>query len=113
MRPRPPPNGGSGSNGKSTRRRSTVLSDLRNARFKLAPVDTNLFPGGFNNLSQEVLPLAVQAAMASIEKMICPDAKNLLVIPERHTRNAYYLENVARLVLIASGGAKRPFRHAR
>jgi len=73
--------------------------DLRNAGFKLAPVDTNLFPGGFNNLPQEVLPLAVQAAMASIEK-ICPDAKNLLVIPERHTRNAFYLENVARLALI-------------
>jgi glutamate--cysteine ligase len=73
--------------------------DLRNAGFKLAPVDTNLFPGGFNNLPQEVLPLAVQAAMASIEK-ICPDAKNLLVIPERHTRNAFYLENVARLATI-------------
>ena len=25
--------------------------DLRNAGFKLAPVDTNLFPGGFNNLN--------------------------------------------------------------
>ncbi|MFC7632030.1 glutamate--cysteine ligase [Paraburkholderia humisilvae] len=73
--------------------------DLRNAGFKLAPVDTNLFPGAFNNLPVEVLPLAVQAAMASIEK-ICPDAKNLLVIPERHTRNAFYLENVARLATI-------------
>ena len=70
--------------------------DLRNAGFKLAPVDTNLFPGGFNNLSPEMLPLAVQAAMAAIEK-ICPDAKNLLLIPERHTRNVFYLQNVARL----------------
>ena len=25
--------------------------DLRNAGFKLAPVDTNLFPGGFNHLT--------------------------------------------------------------
>jgi len=73
--------------------------DLRNAGFKLAPVDTNLFPGGFNNLPLEILPLAVQAAMASIEK-ICPDAKNLLLIPERHTRNAFYLENLARLAII-------------
>jgi len=73
--------------------------DLRNAGFKLAPVDTNLFPGGFNNLPLEVLPLAVQAAMASIEK-ICPDAKNLLLIPERHTHNAFYLENLARLATI-------------
>ncbi|MFM8556027.1 MAG: glutamate--cysteine ligase [Betaproteobacteria bacterium] len=70
--------------------------DLRNAGFKLAPVDTNLFPGGFNNLSEPMLPLAVQAAMAAIEKY-CPDARNLLLIPENHTRNTYYLQNVVRL----------------
>ncbi len=70
--------------------------DLRNAGFKLAPVDTNLFPGGFNNLTTEMLPLAVQAAMAAVEK-ICPEAKNLLLIPEKHTRNSFYLMNVARL----------------
>lgn len=73
--------------------------DVRNAGFKLAPVDTNLFPGGFNNLTAEMLPLAVQAAMAAIEK-ICPEARNLLLIPERHTRNTFYLMNVARLVQI-------------
>ena len=28
--------------------------DLRNAGCKLAPVDNNLFPGGFNNLSVEM-----------------------------------------------------------
>ena len=70
--------------------------DIRNAGFKLAPVDTNLFPGGWNNLTPEMLPLAVQAAMAAIEK-ICPEAKNLLLIPEKHTRNTFYLSNVARL----------------
>src|SRR5690349_20368074 len=75
--------------------------DLRNAGFKLAPVDTNLYPGGFNNLTPEMMPLAVQAAMAAIEK-ICPEAKNLLLIPEKHTRNAYYLANVAQLVRIFS-----------
>jgi glutamate--cysteine ligase len=46
-----------------------------------------------------MLPLAVQAAMASIEK-ICPEARNLLLIPERHTRNTFYLQNVARLAVI-------------
>ena len=30
--------------------------DLRNSGFKLAPVDTNLYPGGFNNLAPEMLP---------------------------------------------------------
>jgi glutamate--cysteine ligase len=73
--------------------------DMRNSGFKLAPVDTNLFPGGFNNIAQEMLPLAVQAAMAAIDKY-CPDARNLLLIPERHTRNTFYLQNVARLIAI-------------
>ncbi len=73
--------------------------DVRNAGFKLAPVDTNLFPGGWNNLTPQMLPLAVQAAMAAIEK-ICPEAKNLLLIPENHTRNSFYLTNVQRLVQI-------------
>ena len=75
--------------------------DVRNAGFKLAPVDTNLYPGGFNNLTPEMLPLAVQAAMAAIEK-ICPEAKNLLLIPENHTRNSFYLQNVQRLMQIFS-----------
>ena len=73
--------------------------DLRNAGFKLAPIDTNLFPGGFNNLAADTLPLAVQAVTATIEK-ICPDAKNILLIPERHTRNLFYLKNVACLSAI-------------
>ena len=70
--------------------------DVRNAGFKLAPVDTNLYPDGWNNLTPEMLPLAVQAAMAAIEK-ICPEARNLLVVPENHTRNTFYLANVLQL----------------
>ncbi len=73
--------------------------DVRNAGFKLAPVDTNLFPNGFHHLTPEMLPLAVQAAMAAIEK-ICPEAKNLLLIPGPQTRNTFYLANVARLMQI-------------
>ncbi len=70
--------------------------DIRNAGFKLAPVDTNLFPGGWNNLTPEMLPLAVQAAMAAIEK-ICPEARNLLVIPENNTHSSAYLSSLGQL----------------
>lgn len=73
--------------------------DLRNSGFKLAPVDMNLFPGGFNNLNPEFTPLAVQAAMVAVEK-ICPKAKGILLVPENHTRNKFYLQNVAALVHI-------------
>lgn len=73
--------------------------DLRNSGFKLAPVDTNLFPGGFNNLNPDFWPLCVQAAQSAIEK-ICPEARGVLLIPENHTRNQYYLQNVAQLTQI-------------
>lgn len=68
--------------------------DLRNAGFKVAPVDTNLFPAGFNNLNPAFLPLAIQAVQSTIDQT-CPDARGILVIPENHTRNLYYLENLA------------------
>lgn len=73
--------------------------DLRNSGFKLAPVDMNLFPGGFNNLNPDFTPLCVQAVQSALEK-ICPDARRLLLIPENHTRNQYYLQNVAALARI-------------
>ncbi|MFM1978515.1 MAG: hypothetical protein RLZZ151_1030 [Pseudomonadota bacterium] len=73
--------------------------DLRNAGFKLAPVDTNLFPGGFNNLNPSFMSLCVQAATVAVEK-VCPEAHRLLLIPENHTRNTFYLRNVAALTNI-------------
>ena len=70
--------------------------DLRNAGYKLAPVDTNLFPAGFNNLSPAFEPLCLAALQAAVER-VCPHAKSVLLIPENHTRNQYYLRNIARL----------------
>lgn len=76
--------------------------DLRNAGFKLAPVDTNLFPGGFNNLNPEFWPLCVHATMSAIQKL-CPDARRFVLVPENHTRNLHYLHNVAVLKRILEG----------
>lgn len=73
--------------------------DLRNAAFKVAPIDMNLFPAGFNNLNPSFLPLAVKAAKKSIER-IAPAAKRVLIIPESHTRNLYYWENIHALKTI-------------
>ncbi|MCX7125245.1 MAG: glutamate--cysteine ligase, partial [Gammaproteobacteria bacterium] len=73
--------------------------DLRNAGFKLAPVDTNLFPAGFNNLNIEMMALCVQAVQATMAEK-CPCATRLLLIPESHTRNLFYFENLATLAEI-------------
>jgi len=80
--------------------------DLRNSGFKLAPVDTNLFPGGFNNLNPDFLPLCVLAMQSAVEK-ICPEARGVLLIPENHTRNMFYLQNVAQLVTILKQAGMR------
>ncbi len=73
--------------------------DLRNSGCKLAPVDTNLFPSRFHNLATEMLPLAVQASMAAIEKY-CPDARNLLLIPETSPCSESYWHSLARQMQI-------------
>jgi glutamate--cysteine ligase len=73
--------------------------DLRNAGFKLAPVDTNLFPAGFNNLNAAFYPLCVHAVQSAVEH-VCAHAVRILLVPESHTRNTYYLESLAALVEI-------------
>lgn len=70
--------------------------DLRNAGYKLAPVDTNLFPAGFNNLNPAFEPLAVHALQSALERLM-PSACNVVLVPENHTRNLHYLEAVATL----------------
>jgi glutamate--cysteine ligase len=73
--------------------------DLRNAGFKLAPVDTNLFPGTFQHLTPEMLPLAVQAAQAAIEK-ICPEARNLLLVPDDRLDDSFYRTHLQTLTRV-------------
>jgi len=71
--------------------------DLRNAGFKLAPVDTNLFPAGFNNLSPDSDPLCMHAVQSAAERVVAR-ACGALLIAEDHTRNPHYWASIARLL---------------
>lgn len=75
--------------------------DLRNSGFKIAPVDTNCFPAGFNNLSPDSVEIAKKVAGNFLEKYF-PDAKKIIIVPENHTRNLRYLENILALKKIIS-----------
>ena len=78
--------------------------DIRDAGFKIAVVDTNLFPAGFNNLCEHGLADAVNLIKNAINKRV-PGAKNILIAAEEHTRNTWYLENVRILQdIIAKAG---------
>lgn len=80
--------------------------DLRNAGFKLAPVDTNLFPAGFNNLNASFKPVCAMAMQAAIER-VCSSACRIMIVPENHTRNLFYLESLSVLQEILTLGGFR------
>lgn len=82
----------------------TSSVDLRHAGFKLAPVDTNLFPAGFNNLNSEFLSLCVQAAQSALMEYN-HNCSRILILPESHTRNKFYMEslNVLYTILVKAG----------
>ncbi|MBU6338644.1 MAG: glutamate--cysteine ligase [Rickettsiales bacterium] len=78
--------------------------DLRHNGIKIAPIDTNCFPAGFNNLSKVSKEKAKIIADDFFDKNFS-DAKKIIIIPESHTRNLRYLQNIADLTEVIS--AKR------
>ncbi len=68
--------------------------DLRVSDHKIVPVDTNIFPAGYNNLSGH---FRNRASMLFKDYFLrnYPKVKNIMIIPELHTRNAYYWENIS------------------
>lgn len=66
--------------------------DLRNSGYKIAPVDVNLFPAGYNNLSKKSQILASKLLQKYLFKY-----KKVLILPENHTRNTNYIANLAAL----------------
>jgi glutamate--cysteine ligase len=77
--------------------------DLRFAGYKLAPVDTNLFPAGFNNLCTHDYPAATAAIKNILTQFNLPT--KWLLLPENHTRNLAYWANirVIQQLFIAAG----------
>ena len=67
--------------------------DIRNSGFKVSPVDTNLFPAGFNNLNKDFESLYITAVKHSLD-ILNTKIDKILIIPEDHTRNLHYLDSL-------------------
>lgn len=67
--------------------------DLRNAGYKVAPVDTNIFPAGFNNLCPSYRREAGKLFLQYMQKYH-PDVRRIAILAEEHTRNLFYFENL-------------------
>jgi glutamate--cysteine ligase len=78
--------------------------DVRHAGFKLAPVDTNLFPAGFNQLSTAARQRASARIIDRLGRYSAQSASGtitrVLIVPENHTRNTGYIDNLAALMAI-------------
>ncbi len=70
--------------------------DVRESKFKYAPVDHNMYPAGFNNLCQADFK---QAHFATVEVLsrLSPSAKLIGIFPESHTKNLMYLDHLVTL----------------
>ncbi len=68
--------------------------DLRISEHKIVPVDTNVFPAGFNNLSDTFRNRASSLFKDYFDREY-PKMNSILIIPELHTRNTFYWENIS------------------
>lgn len=73
--------------------------DIRNSGFKVAAIDTNCFPAGFNNLRARSINKAIKEASNLINGKY-PNAKNIILIPENNNRNINYAKNIQALYKI-------------
>lgn len=74
----------------------TSSVDVRESKYKYAPVDHNMYPAGFNNLcSKDLLHCADRFKEAF--DLINPKIKKIGLLPESHTKNKYYLDHLHKL----------------
>lgn len=80
--------------------------DVRESHVKYAPVDHNLYSAGWNNICNKDLAKA-QVMFGLAIKRVAPDAQAIALIPESHTKNKWYLDNVYHLRTILENQGMR------
>lgn len=68
--------------------------DIRDSGYKVSNVDANIFPAGFNNICSADKETSIGLMDRYISKHYGQDVRNILLVTEEHTNNAYYWENV-------------------
>ncbi len=79
--------------------------DIRDSGYKITNVDANIYPAGFNNICPTDKETSVELFKKYIQIHYKFPVKKILLITEEHTKNPYYLENVATISdLLQQGG---------
>jgi glutamate--cysteine ligase len=80
--------------------------DIRDSGWKVAVVDANHFPAGFNNISADDVTNLSSLFRDHILRQN-PDCEWVHLYPESHTRNQGYIENVATIKRLVENGGFR------
>jgi len=80
--------------------------DLRDAGFKMGPVDANIFPAGFNNICLADREHSEGLAQQFLDSHYGSGVKRILLLTEEHTQNPYYWDNVSALQKILVGAGR-------
>lgn len=79
--------------------------DIRDAGYKITNVDANIYPAGFNNICPTDKDTSAELFRKYIEVHYQFPVRKILLVTEEHTKNPYYLENVATISdLLTQGG---------
>lgn len=71
--------------------------DLRAGAGRICPVDTNLYPAGFNNISGADGPAVARAFQRALKRGGVEPGAKVGILSECHTRNPFYSENLFKL----------------
>lgn len=77
--------------------------DIRDSGPKIASVDANIYPAGFNNICDTDREAAPEQVKAYLEALYGTTKKNILLVTEEHTTNAYYWQNIYSLKEMIQG----------
>jgi glutamate--cysteine ligase len=80
--------------------------DLRDAGFKLGPVDANIFPAGFNNICIADRDNSMDIARGFLDRHYGVGTARIVLLTEEHTGNPYYWDNVFALQTILQGAGR-------
>jgi glutamate--cysteine ligase len=69
--------------------------DIRDSGFKVANVDANVYPAGFNNICSQDFDSAIDLMDRFLTTRYGSGIKKIALVTEEHTANLYYWDNVA------------------
>ncbi|MBL7544152.1 MAG: glutamate--cysteine ligase [Bdellovibrionaceae bacterium] len=81
--------------------------DVRDAGYKVANVDANIYPAGFNNICPTDKETSIDLMVKYLDEKYSKDLQRILLVTEEHTQNPYYWDNVVTIKDLMESAGKQ------